>query len=144
VGLKDMSNNPLYKHSQQASYVIRHIQSWGLRRWSPYPGLALGFERVGEFGLARPWVVKDEDMYRMWYSIRSVDEPYKIGYAESENGFRWKREDGKVGISWSDEGWDSEMICFGAVVDTPDARLMFYDGNGHGETGFGVAVLEDD
>jgi hypothetical protein len=36
------------------------------------------------------------------------------------------------------------MICYPAVVDVNGRRLMFYNGNRHGATGFGVAVLEQD
>jgi hypothetical protein len=36
------------------------------------------------------------------------------------------------------------MICYGAVVDLIGRRLMFYNGNRHGESGFGCAVLEQD
>jgi hypothetical protein len=36
------------------------------------------------------------------------------------------------------------MICFPCIVDAGGRRLMFYNGNGHGSTGFGVAVLEAD
>ena len=41
-------------------------------------------------------------------------------------------------------GWDSKMICYAAVIDVKGQRLMFYNGNRHGESGFGVAVLEQD
>ena len=99
--------------------------------------------RDNEFGLARPWVIKDglED-YKMWYSIRSLDHPYKMGYATSIDGVHWIRKDEEVGITWSNFGWDSEMICFPCVVDVDEKRYMFYNGNKHGESGFGYAELE--
>lgn len=97
-----------------------------------------------EFGIGRPWVVRDPDRYRMWYSIRSHSRPYRIGYAESADGLRWRRRDGRVGIAAAESGWDSEMICYAAVVDVNGRRLMFHNGNRHGATGFGVAELEQD
>jgi hypothetical protein len=36
------------------------------------------------------------------------------------------------------------MICYAAVIDVNGQRLMFHNGNRHGATGFGVAVLELD
>ncbi len=36
------------------------------------------------------------------------------------------------------------MVCFAAVIDVNGRRLMFYNGNRHGATGFGVAELESD
>ena len=53
----------------------------------------------------------------MWYSIRSHNRPYRIGYAESGDGQHWERRDDAVGIQASSEGWDSEMICYPCVVD---------------------------
>jgi predicted GH43/DUF377 family glycosyl hydrolase len=97
-----------------------------------------------EFGIGRPWVVRDSDRFRMWYSIRSQSRPYRIGYAESADGLNWQRRDERVGIVASETGWDSEMICYAAVIDVNGRRLMFYNGNRHGESGFGCAVLEQD
>ncbi|MFQ5751293.1 MAG: hypothetical protein ACE5HI_04785, partial [bacterium] len=65
----------------------------------------------------------------------------RIGYAESENGLDWIRKDEEVGIEVSDEGWDSEMICYPAVISVNGTTYMFYNGNNNGETGFGYAQL---
>jgi hypothetical protein len=78
----------------------------------------------------------------MWYSIRSHSRPYRIGYAESADGLCWERRDHEAGIEASASGWDSEMICYAAVIDVNGRRLLFYNGNRHGATGFGVAELE--
>ena len=80
----------------------------------------------------------------MWYSIRSRSAPYRIGYAESADGLAWTRKDDAVGIARSESGWDGEMVCYPAVIDVNGRRLMFYNGNRHGATGFGCAVLEQD
>jgi hypothetical protein len=80
----------------------------------------------------------------MWFSVRSHSRPYRIGYAESADGRRWERMDHRAGIAASASGWDSEMICYPAVIDAGGRRLLFYNGNRHGATGFGVAVLEQD
>jgi predicted GH43/DUF377 family glycosyl hydrolase len=122
-------------------YAIHHARSADGLRWTadsqPCVGLA-----GDEFGLGRPWVVKDAECYRMWYSIRSRSRPYTIGYAESPDGRQWTRRDEQSGISASNSGWDSEMICYACVVDAGGERLMFYNGNRHGQSGFGWAVLE--
>ena len=92
-----------------------------------------------EYALGRPCVVRDGGLYRMWYSIRSFVRPYRIGYAESPDGVSWTRRDEDAGIGPSESGWDSEMICYAYVVDVGDRRYLFYNGNRHGATGFGVA-----
>jgi predicted GH43/DUF377 family glycosyl hydrolase len=99
-----------------------------------------------DYSLGRPWVVKDDGTYKMWYSIRSKskEKPYRIGYAESQDGLQWRRKDEEVGIDVSPTGWDSEMICFPCVIDVEGERYMFYNGNRHGEEGFGFAQLEKD
>lgn len=128
------------------TYAIRRAISTDGIGWDADNQLAVALADSGrdEFGLGRPWVLKDAGLYRMWYSIRSRSRPYRLGYAESRDGLAWTRLDELVGISVSESGWDSEMICYPCVVDVGDRRYMFYNGNRHGSTGFGVAILEED
>ena len=95
-----------------------------------------------EYGFGRPTIVKDGDLYRMWYSIRTHSLGYRIGYAISSNGINWRRRDDEGGLPTSPEGWDSEMTCFASVVDKETGRYMFYNGNDFGRTGVGVARLD--
>jgi hypothetical protein len=124
-------------------YVVRHAESRDGMTWSDGGPICIDHASDDEFGIGRPWVLKDDDRYRMWYSIRSRTSPYRIGYAESTDGLRWIRKDDEAGIARSESGWDSEMICYPAVIDAGGRRLMFYNGNRHGASGFGVAVLEE-
>ncbi len=98
---------------------------------------------------ARPCVIKEMGIYRMWYSKRNLvnfrtnyKNAYRPGYAESEDGINWKRLDSKVEIDISDSGWDSEAIAYPYVIKVNDKLLMFYNGNGFGKTGFGYAEYE--
>lgn len=124
------------------TYTIRYAESADGIHWQSRsePCLLLAGD---EFGFGRPWVLREGDRYSMWYSIRSRSAPYRIGYAESHDGLRWSRKDGEVGLERSAEGWDSEMICYPCVIDAAGARYMFYNGNSHGASGFGYAILED-
>jgi predicted GH43/DUF377 family glycosyl hydrolase len=122
-------------------YDVRCVDSADGLQWPEWGPVCIDLEG-DEFGIGRPWVVRDPDCYRMWYSIRSHSRPYRIGYAESADGLRWERRDHEAGIEASASGWDSEMICYAAVIDVNGRRLMFYNGNRHGATGFGVAELE--
>ena len=129
------------------TYAIRRAVSADGICWLPDEVLAVDLANSGqdEFGLSRPWVIHDATLYRMWYSIRCRSQPYRLGYAESADGMSWERRDDEVGIARSQPGtWDSEMICYPCVVDARGQRYMFYNGNRHGSTGFGVAVLEED
>jgi hypothetical protein len=124
-------------------YVIRHAESPDGHNWSSNGPVCIDLQDEAEFGIGRPWVIRDGSLYRMWYSVRSRLAPYRIGYAESSDGLSWVRKDHEVGIAKSQaDDWDSEMICYAAVIDAGGKRLMFYNGNRHGSTGFGYAILE--
>ena len=48
-----------------------------------------------------------------------------------------------AGITTSETGWDSTMICYPFVVTVDDRTLLFYNGNGFGQTGIGYAVWQE-
>jgi predicted GH43/DUF377 family glycosyl hydrolase len=123
------------------TYNLRHATSRDGLNWTPHPQISVELQD-DEYGLGRPWVIKDGNAYHLWYSIRSLSQPYRMGYAHSTDGVNWQRLDDTVGIHTSETGWDSEMICYPCVVDVDDRRYMFYNGNSHGASGFGCALLE--
>lgn len=122
--------------------VIRYATSSDGVSWKTHDNICLRPTPPDEFSLGRPSVIRDLDGYRMWYAIRSFSRLYRIGYAESDDGIHWVRRDEHAGIDVSQQGWDSEMICYPCVVKSEGRFLMFYNGNGHGSTGFGYATLE--
>jgi len=99
---------------------------------------------------ARATVIKNNGVYRMWYAYRgSFDfrdgkDSYRIGYAESTNAVDWERMDEKAGIEYSQKGWDSKMQTYPAVVEHNEKKYLFYNGNGFGKTGIGLAVYEEE
>ena len=95
-----------------------------------------------EEAVARPYVIKEDNKYKMWYSYREQFSEYRIGYAESSDGISWDRFDDKVGIDVSSYGWDSEMIAYPCVFDHNDDRYMLYNGNTLGKDGIGLAVMK--
>lgn len=95
-----------------------------------------------EFAVARPWVFKKNDLYHMYYSTRYADKLYRLEYATSNDGLSWDRNyDPPFDVS--DNGWDSEMICYPSIIEVKGRTYMFYNGNNNGETGFGYAELAD-
>lgn len=121
-------------------YHIKYAESANGLDWQCDGLVAIPFQSADEYAISRPSIIRDPDCYRMWYSIRGTS--YRIGYAESRDGVTWIRKDGEAGIDISESGWDSEMIAYPYVFDHDGQRYMFYNGNGYGETGFGLAVLE--
>ena len=122
-------------------HLIKYAESDDGIHWRREGKVALPFQAEGEFAMAKPCVVRDEGLYRMWYAFRG--EAYRIGYAESADGLDWTRKDAEAGISVSDTGWDSETVDYPFVFDHAGKRYMLYNGNSYGATGFGLAVLEE-
>lgn len=129
----------------QPRYVTKHLRSADGLRWGDAEGEAcLEFQDPREHGLAKPSVWRDGERWRMIYSIRHTQLGYRLGYAESADGVRFKRQDGRVGIDVSAQGWDSEMLCFGSVLQQQGKTRLFYCGNHYGLDGFGYADLASD
>jgi hypothetical protein len=99
--------------------------------------------------ITRPVVFKRKETYHMWFCYRGSDDfrdgkdAYRIGYAYSEDLKDWQRKDDKAEIDLGIDGWDSKMIAYPYIIQTPYGTYMFYNGNGFGKSGFGYAVLEE-
>jgi hypothetical protein len=124
----------------QHHYHIKYAESNDGIHWRRDGVVAIDYASDREYAISRPSVIRDADCWRMWYSFRG--DSYRVGYAESENGRNWIRRDELAGIDVSPSGWDSEMIEYPFVFDHEGQRYMLYNGNGYGQTGFGLAVLE--
>jgi hypothetical protein len=99
---------------------------------------------------ALPTVIEHNNKYHMYFCFRQstgfrkiVERGYRIGYAWSEDLLTWTRDDESSGISISEIGWDSEMMCYPHVFKCDDKIYLLYNGNEFGRFGFGIAVLDD-
>ncbi|MFH1957623.1 MAG: hypothetical protein ABIJ15_04025 [bacterium] len=135
-GIKWTVENNAPKHY----YHIKYAESKDGIIWDRKGIVCIDFKSPDEYAIARPCVLKENGIYKMWYSYRG--KSYRIGYAESKDGLRWERKDNEVGIDVSDTGWDSEMICYAHVFEHNGKKYMLYNGNGYGKTGIGLAILE--
>ena len=122
-------------------YHIKYAESSDGIEWRRDGHVCIDYAGPEENAIGRPFVLRDGNLYRMWYSRRG--DAYRIGYAESEDGLEWRRLDSEVGIDVSPQGWDSEMVAYPCVFDLSGRRWMLYNGNGYGSTGIGHAVLEN-
>lgn len=129
-------------------YRIAYAESHDAIQWNPKDQICIDFN-ADEGGIVNPSVIKINNIYYMWFSVRKntnyrnvLDSSYRIGFATSKDGFIWDRKDENVEIGLSLEGWDSEMICYPNVIRYKDKLYMFYNGNGFGQSGFGYAELE--
>ena len=120
-------------------YHIRYVESPDGIHWDPQGIICIDFSD-DEYAIARPIILKEDGMYKMWYCHRGGERTYRAGYAESHDGVSWTRKDNLAGIDISESGWDSEMICYPCVFSHKGSKFMLYNGNNYGETGCGLAV----
>ena len=126
-------------------YHIKYAESKDGIDWDRKGIVAIDYSSDLEYAISVPRVIKEEGIYKMWFSSRAnkMSSTYGIRYAESLDGIDWIRKDNDVSLGRSKLGWDSEMICYPFVFSHKGSRYMLYNGNGYGESGFGLAVLEN-
>jgi hypothetical protein len=124
----------------QHYYHIKYAESSDGIHWKRTGLICIDYKSTEEYAIARPCILKEAGVYKMWYSHRG--ESYRIGYAESHDGLNWTRKDRESGLDVSEEGWDSEMLAYPFVFDYRGERYLLYNGNGYGKTGIGLAVLK--
>lgn len=129
-------------------YHVKYAESNDGITWNRTGRVSIDYdESTGAIG--RPCVYKEEGLYKMLYSYRSVSSyrtershSYRLGYAESVDGLAWTRRDEKVGIERSETGWDSEMMEYCSLYEHAGLRYLLYNGNGFGQTGIGYAIQD--
>lgn len=121
-------------------YELRHATSADGLSW-PAVG-EVSFEPAeDELGFGRPCILQRDGKLHMWYGRRSMSGAYQLGYAVSVDGSSWERRDGEAGLGLGAPGaFDSEMVGLAGLIETEHGTYLFYNGNGYGRTGFGVAV----
>ena len=127
-------------HKDLPRYNIKMARSADGKIWRREGHVCVDFQDASENALARPYVVFEDGIWKMWFAHKG--EAYRIGYAELEDGLDWRRRDDLAGIDVGASGFDSEMIEYAAVVRHEGRAFMFYNGNNYGYDGIGLAVAE--
>lgn len=133
------------------------IYDWTIINEIPYPSYyikyaesrdGISFPKEGttciecnanEYRIGRPKVYKTETGYIMYFTSDTFSKEYLSGYAISKDGISWQRQD-DFPLKLSRDGFDSEMLCYPALLTTKYGAYLFYAGNGMGKDGFGYAV----
>jgi hypothetical protein len=119
-------------------YHIRYMESDDLLNL-PRSGSVCLRVSGNEYRIGRPRVYRMDGKYVMYFTRGNITGEYFPGMAYSENGTDWTRNDADFGLSVSSYGWDSEVLCYPALIQNRDKILMFYNGNRMGVDGFGLA-----
>ena len=113
--------------------------------WSPTNKTCVEL-RKNEGGISQASVIKENGVFKMWYSYRNKsdyrlnkDNSYRIGMSISKDGYNWERTE-DVNLDISESGWDDTMVCYPYVIKHNNKKIMFYNGNGFGKTGFGYCI----
>lgn len=98
---------------------------------------------------ALPTVLRIDGRYHLYFCYRAqfgfrdgAAGAYRIGHAHSDDLAHWTRDDARVDIDASPDGWDRDMQCYPSVFECDGQVYLLYNGNQFGRHGFGAAILE--
>ena len=134
-------------NSNESIYVVVHATSQDGVEWTR-DGVPCLETKVEFECQTSPSVIRIGERYHMWFcyrcgvDFRNAQRGYRIGYAWSDDLQHWHRNDALGELPPSQDGWDSEMVCYPFVTALDGRTLMFYSGNYFGRDGFGYAELE--
>ena len=134
-----------WRNKDLPTYNIKYAYSNDCVNWTRDAKICIDFIDNNETALARPYVLFEENKYKMWFSYKSENTTYKIGYAESSNGINWNRitNNNELNVGKTGE-WDSDMVEYSCVFNHGKYKFMLYNGNGYGENGIGYAVKNNE
>jgi len=129
-------------------YIIKYAESKDGIQWAQN-NITCIEQRHSLEANTRPSVLRTSNGYEMWFSYRhSVDfrdgaGAYRIGYATSKDGKNWDRAIHFADLDPPLTGWNNCMAAYPNVLECDNKKILFYNGNGFGKTGFGYAILEN-
>ena len=132
----------------EPTYDIKYAESKDGINWVPI-GITCIPLTNDEGGISSQRVIKINDKYHMWYSVRNktdyrknIKNSYRIKKSTSNDGLSWiKEDDVELDIDLN-SSWDNIMVCYPFIVQKENKLIMFYNGNEFGKTGIGYAVKE--
>ena len=140
---------PMVDGKYEHVYDIKEALSDDGIFWRPSGKISLEANET-EQALTRPWVTRVGDDWLMHYCQRQAGDfrdgkgAYRIAAARSRQLDEWQRigADGPSSGMAHASDWDGLAQAYPGVVRVGSRLLMFYNGNGFGASGFGVAVAE--
>ena len=107
--------------------------NWGQNvSWVDYPGnpvLSGQNSAYNNCGIAQPVIIKDGNIFKMWYVGDACSAVHYVLYAESEDGINWTHPHSGPVLSPGPQGtWDSWAVHPGAVIKENGIYKMYYSG----------------
>jgi hypothetical protein len=132
----------------EPTYDIKYAESNDGINWRPFGITCIPLTNE-EGGISSQRIIKINNTYHMWYSIRNkidfrknIKNSYKIKKSTSINGINWvKHDEIELDIDLESQ-WDNIMVCYPFIVQKENKFIMFYNGNEFGKTGIGYAINE--
>lgn len=131
------------KTKKEPLYNLKYMESDNLLNWNGLQSkTVIDFNDKDEHGICKSVIWKEDNLYKIIYSLRYLSKGYRLGYAESKDGIQWVRMDDQVGITISSgDAFDNDMVCFGERLTYKNKVYLFYSGNHYGMEGIGYAEL---
>ncbi|OFY92907.1 MAG: hypothetical protein A3K10_08565 [Bacteroidetes bacterium RIFCSPLOWO2_12_FULL_31_6] len=128
-------------------YNVKYATSTDGIDWKRNGEICIPFNhKNGVDSIGRPFVFKEHGIYKMFHSNRSAhgyrDNPnksYNICYSESIDGLIWEQK--QLSIEGLNNEWCNVMNEYTSLINVDEKTFLFFNGNGFGESGFGVAEL---
>jgi hypothetical protein len=125
-------------------YRVKYLESTDGISWGPAGRLVLDITGHDEHGFGRPWILRGPQGYAMFYSVRRKSlAAYRMGYAESNDGLAWDRQDSRLGLDAGPEPYDDMAAMYAAPIELDGRLWCFYNGNEFGREGVLLAVREE-
>jgi len=120
-------------------YDLKLAYSFDGVTWTRPAISAITYDTEEEYAFGRPFIRKISNEFEMFFSVRG--NSYQIERAISSDGIKWERM-GPIKWKGKEKNWDVEMQTYPSIFNYKGTDFMFYNGNGYGKTGIGIAINE--
>ena len=125
-------------NSRHPKYNVKLALSKNGYKWKQTHHVCIQLKK-NERAIARPYVIFEKNKFKMWYSFEKKIGTYKIGYAESKDGKKWKRMDNLFNFTSGKSFYDNKMQEYPAIIRSSENQYILYNGNNYGKYGINFA-----
>lgn len=132
-------------------YDLKEASSTDGVHWVPSGRVSLSV-KDSEQALTRPWVFRAHNEWQLWYCQRQAQDfrdgvgAYRIAHARSSDDLQsWRRAgEPQLPPPAAVNPWDRIARAYPSLLQVGSRILLFYNGDGFGRRGFGLASAELD